>query len=603
MNLAWVFLMLVLVLVLPVGAILGIIAFVRVLRLERDLRGSARPAEPKAPVASHAPPLPQPHPAPSTPTLKAAPSPKVDIETVIGSAWLNRIGIVVLLFAAAFFLKFAFDNNWIGPIGRVVIGLLAGSASLVWSEWLYSRRYKYFSEGIAALAVGIIYLSLYAGFVFYHFLTPTIAFAGMAATTATAIALALGRDSERLAFLALLAGFITPLLINTGVDAMIPLFSYLAVLNAGLLAVGYARDWRSLPIAFLFTVVYAAAWWDQYFEPTKLAPTLLFASIFFCEFSVLPLVRARHDGAMRWDHVVITLLNAGWYAVALNLMFSAAADANGGWRLDLNETHRWLLTLAILLLGGAHLIAANIVQARTDERPSLARVLYAGIALALVTVAIPIRLHGEWVIIGWSIEGAALVWAGFTARTGLLRAAGLLLLLVVACYLCFDTPPGGALFFNTRFGAFAAFVASLWAAVWLASRQASPDRGERTLFSFVEVLANLYGVVALTLEAWDWGQKLGAFAGMETPASQLSVSVVWAGYATILMVLGVWRNAALLRWQALVLFGLVIVKIFLIDLASLALGYRIASFFVVGVLLLGVSFLYQRRRAAGGEKI
>lgn len=607
-------LFLLLALVLPVGAILGIIAFVRVLRLERQLRGrEAGTTAPVLPVASAAPP---PAPMPLVrppPTQTPAPSPsappvavkqsKTDIESVIGSAWLNRIGIVLLLFAVAFFLKFAFDNNWIAPIGRVVIGLIAGSALLLWSEWLFQKRWTYFSEGIAALAVGVIYLSLYAGFQFYHFLAPTIAFAGMVATTATIIGLALGRNSERLALLALAAGFVTPLLISTGADPLVPLFSYLAILNAGLLTLAHVRAWRNLPIAFFFTIAYAVAWWLHYFEPPKLLLTFAFATIFFVEFSILPLLRARRAGAMPADHITIVLLNAGWYTVALQLMFSATPRAFGGWDLEIDDPHRWLLTLAVLALAGAHLAAAQFVRAHIADKLSPARVIYGSIALVLVTTAIPIRLHGDWLVVGWSIEAAALTWAGFATGTSLLRAFGLVLALIVAAYLLYAAPAGGAPIFNARFGAYAAFVGALWSMTWQAARnRATTTSNERPLYGIVEVAANCYGIVALTLEGWDWGRKFGSVAGTETPVSQLSVSVIWAMYATILIGLGVWRNSALMRWQALILFGIVIAKVFLVDLTALAVGFRVAAFFIVGALLLGVSFLYQRRRTPEASK-
>src|SRR5258705_7368303 len=50
----------------------------------------------------------------------------VDLEKKIGQYWLNRIGIVAMLIGVSYFLKYAFENNWIGPGGRIVIGLLAG---------------------------------------------------------------------------------------------------------------------------------------------------------------------------------------------------------------------------------------------------------------------------------------------------------------------------------------------------------------------------------------------------------------------------------------------------------------------------------------------
>jgi hypothetical protein len=89
------------------------------------------------------------------------------METLIGGRWLNRIGIIAIISAVTFFLKYAFDNNWIGPSGRVAIGILLGAAMLPWSHWLLQRGYAYFSEGIAGLGAAVLYLSIWAGCQYY----------------------------------------------------------------------------------------------------------------------------------------------------------------------------------------------------------------------------------------------------------------------------------------------------------------------------------------------------------------------------------------------------------------------------------------------------
>ncbi len=93
-------------------------------------------------------------------TRKASP---LDLEGLIAGRWFNRIGIVALLIAVSYFLKFAFDNNWIGQSGRVAIGVLLGALMLPWSQWLLGKGYTYFSEGIAALGEATLFLSVWAG--------------------------------------------------------------------------------------------------------------------------------------------------------------------------------------------------------------------------------------------------------------------------------------------------------------------------------------------------------------------------------------------------------------------------------------------------------
>src|SRR5271163_4507114 len=132
-----------------------------------------------------------PSPAPPVSVFAAPPlrapisrsSSPLDLETRIGGRWLNRIGILAILVGISFFLKYAFDNNWIGPSGRVTIGILLGAAMFPWSQWLLSRGYSYFSEGIAALGAAVLYLSIWAGCQYYPLFSHDVGFAAMVVIT------------------------------------------------------------------------------------------------------------------------------------------------------------------------------------------------------------------------------------------------------------------------------------------------------------------------------------------------------------------------------------------------------------------------------------
>jgi uncharacterized membrane protein len=156
--------------------------------------------------------------------------------------------------------------------------------------------------------------------------------------------------------------------------------------------------------------------------------------------------------------------------------------------------------------------------------------------------------------------------------------------------------------FNARFGAYLVMVGcfgvALWAAQKARSKLAEQDRLE--IAGFV-LLINVYALIALSLEFWDYFGRLsaGVDAGL---AQHLSLSILWTAYAAALLFWGVQKESSLLRWQSLVLFGLVVGKVFLYDLSFLDRAYRILSFFVLGAVLLGVSFLYQRKLASERER-
>src|SRR5205085_11469323 len=136
-----------------------------------------------------------------------------DMETVIAGRWFNRIGIVALLVAISYFLKLAFDNNWIGPSGRVAIGILLGAAMMPWSSWLLGRGYSYFSEGIVALGEATLFLSVWAGCSYYTLYSRDVGFFGMILITSAMAAIPLGRDSQRIAVPCLNGAYLTPMFV------------------------------------------------------------------------------------------------------------------------------------------------------------------------------------------------------------------------------------------------------------------------------------------------------------------------------------------------------------------------------------------------------
>jgi uncharacterized membrane protein len=534
-------------------------------------------------------------PAPDIPPIPFSPQPAardryLDLETLIAGRWLNRIGILALLLSVSFFLKYAFDNNWVGARGRVAIGLISGSALLPWSGWLLRRGYQYFSEGIAGLGAAVLYLSLWAGWHYYKLFTSGEAFVGMIVVTFAMAAVALGRNSQRIALLALAGGFLTPQLVSTGKDQQAVLFTYLAVLAAAMLALARARDWQLLaPLSFLAVQIYFWGWYDSFYTPEKLLRTALFATLFFILFAALPVVRSRREGRLTGAEIVIVLLNAFAYLLALRAML---------W-----PEHRWTLTVAVLALSYVHLLVAQSVPSPDKREQPTLKLLFAGLALTFVTLAIPIRLDGKWITIAWAVEGAVLQWSGLRAKSLPLRAAGYVLFSIAAFRLVAFPIPAESFLLNARFAAYAVVVASYAAALGFARRQLAEIReAEGSLLALLGVATNVFALAALSLEAWDLFARMETLGLSRSLAQQLALSMVWTLYATGLLLVGMKRASAMLRWQALALFGIVVGKVFLFDLSFLDRFYRIVSFLVLGAVLLGVSFFYQRKLAAGKDE-
>src|ERR1035437_10164316 len=165
-----------------------------------------------------------------------------DLESRIGSHWLNRIGIAALLIGISYFLKFAYDNKWIGPTGTVTIGLLAGIAMVAWSERFRTKGYKAFSYSLKAVGIGTLYLSLWAAFQVYSLIPSGVAFGMMLTVTGAPAAMAWAQDAQILAAFALTGGFSTPLLLSIGQNREVALFAYVAILDLATLVLVMFRS-------------------------------------------------------------------------------------------------------------------------------------------------------------------------------------------------------------------------------------------------------------------------------------------------------------------------------------------------------------------------
>lgn len=133
------------------------------LEAEMQVLRAAHPAPP-APEAGAPAHLPQ--------VQEAKPREVPSLESRIGAQLLNRIGILAVLIGVAWFLKLAFDRNWIGPPVRIWVGLACAAGVVAWSERFRRQGYPAFSYSLKALGTSIAYLSLWAAASVFHLAPP-----------------------------------------------------------------------------------------------------------------------------------------------------------------------------------------------------------------------------------------------------------------------------------------------------------------------------------------------------------------------------------------------------------------------------------------------
>jgi uncharacterized membrane protein len=495
--------------------------------------------------------------------------PRPTVENIIGAHWLNRVGIAALLIGVAFFLKYAFENEWIGPAARVGIGVIAGTALLIWSDRFHERGHQLFAHSLDVVAVGILYLSIWASSETYDLIPTGGAFGAMAIVSVALVVLAIRHQSEFLAGLALTSGFLTPVLLSTGTNRQLALFSYVALLDVAALVLVTLYPWmRALAVGFFGTLFLYVGWYSSFYTREQMPRTIAFITLFLLLFAVVPLLR-RWDGAPALAGGALLILpfaNAFTYFAELSWIVQ-----------DSSRLAKYAVALSAFFL-----ILSFALQLRGGEEDAAAAHL--AISLGFVTVAIPLQFHAVWITIGWLAEAAALLllqrgMSGAGARAfrilgSFALAAGVFRLLFIEHF------HAQHLLLNMRALTYAIAVA-IFSGIAMAAR-------DRRMWRFAVTALNVLALIALTAEISDTFMS-------HIIVRDFAWSTLWMLYGAALMILGFQRHEPFLRWLALILIGLTVAKVFLYDLSVLQRIYRILSFIILGILLLAISFAYQKR--------
>jgi uncharacterized membrane protein len=559
-----------------------------------------RPPEPEPIQALPLPPIADT--APSFQTLEPAGSDDSrTLENRIGSQWFNRIGILAMLIGVAWFLKMAFDNHWIGPLGRVLIGLLAGAALIAWSERFHKRGFEVFSYSLKAIGSGTLYLSLWAAFQLYGLMPAGAAFAAMIAVTAFNGYMAWIQDAELLALYAITGALSTPLLVSTGGNHQVVLFTYLLILDLAMLVLVALKPWsRLLFLSYVGTALFIFGWWSTFYTQFQAGRTAFFLCCFFLPFAFAPrLVKTSRDpneGFQDWDSLVLSVLPLANAALGFLGFYSVLSPSAAQW------AGPWLaVAFAALYLLMMRVPDGGIVHAGTAPLSSL----HLTTAIVFLTIAIPLKTQGRWMTIGWLVEGAVLIWLSGRVQSMLLRVFALIsLFLGLAALLVMNPAAVTRPILNERFGTYCVAIAVFAFIAWLArnSRDAegtNPVLEWRLLAGGAVLAVNALILIAFSWEIHSYWWLLRWRSDMDSYSdywmyAEFSYSALFMLFGGALLAIGFVKRTSFLRWQALILFAATIVKVFLVDMSQLSRGLRVLSFIALGFLLLSVSYVYQR---------
>lgn len=358
----------------------------------------AAPVPASEPVPLSAPIAPPPEPA--APVASAPPPPppaSLGLEQRIGARWATWVGIIVILVAVALFLKWAFDNEYLGPAARVGVGIVGGLLMLLGGLLLHRRRdVPYLSEGLAGGGLGCLYLSLFAAHALYGLIGSSAAFASMFVVTLLGTLVAVLTSRLSTAVLAVLGGLLTPVLLRVEHPDERNLLAYLLVLDVLVLLVARFRTWPPLTqLAWGGSALLLIPALVSVPAPHPLARLLLLSALFLV-FLAAPLFRERATGHRSQPiDLLLVVANAAGYFWAVYLTLEAT-------RPGLEAP--WAVGLAVLY----RLVSSDYASRVADDPAPV--LLHEGISWTFITLAIPLALDAQWITLAWAVQGVMLLW-------------------------------------------------------------------------------------------------------------------------------------------------------------------------------------------------
>jgi uncharacterized membrane protein len=429
--------------VVLVSPFMAVVAFVRLQRLTRelgDLRtelGALRmrvdrwtrspvPTPPPVPAA-----VPVPPPAPTTVTAAAEvrlpprPSARASAPRPPASDFASNLGPKILAAGAGLafvvtlglFVKIAWDNNWVGPTGRVLFGAVFGLGLLAAGVRMIGRRYRPLGQALAGAGLAGLYTSAFAAHAFYHLIPRAASGTLMVAITGSAVLLAARLDARILAALAWIGGYMTPMLLSTGEDKALALFLFLAVLDAGALMLDHRRPWpETVPLALLGTILLYGGWYERFFTPERFGIAAFGMVLFTALFAIGMAPKARGLGLGS----VFALAGAGLSVLAGSAdrpdVLLVLALALGGAAMKEAVQRHW----AFALIAGVAMGLPLLVWCGAYYHPDAFGIAAAWVVGALLLLTVPWvsgALAPPVAMEGGVLIGAALVSIGLCHAT------------------------------------------------------------------------------------------------------------------------------------------------------------------------------------------
>lgn len=479
----------------------------------------------KPPVAAPAPVRrpPPPPPPPPVPLRDRLPAPIANL--IFGGNMLVKLGVLILFLGLAFLLRYTAERVTV-PIELRYAAVALVGAGLLALGWLLRKKRAGYALILQGAGIGVFYLTTLAAMKLSGLLPASVGFAFLFGVAVLSAALAVLQNAPLLAIVAALEGFAAPVLASTGSNQPVGLFTYLLVLDVGIVLIAWFKAWRVLNlIGFVGTFTLAAGWAHKYYTDDQYGTIQPFLIAFFLLFTAIGLLFARRtlfDAPVQpaqplATRALDTLRRAG--RVDSSLVFGTPMVAFG-MQVLLMRPWEYGAAFSAMALAAFYLVMGRLVFATQPKGLALLAEAYAIVGVIFGTLAIPLGLEGQWTGAAWAVEAAGMYWLG--ARQGRVYArafafvvfAGAVLKLLEATGL--DAAPGHPLLQGSLIGPLLVAVSAF--AMWAMHRRAKLDAGN-TVEAMAGSALPWLAMAALTLLLWQWWTPPWAAAATAVLAS------------------------------------------------------------------------------------
>ena len=349
-----------------------------------------------------------------------------DLEKFIGENLINKIGILILVLGISYFVKYAIDKDWINEPARVGIGMLSGGLIMGIAHKL-RQKYAAFSSVFVAGAIAVFYFTIGIAFHSYHLFGQTTAFVIMVLITLFSCLISLSYNRKELAVLSLIGGFAVPFMVSTGQGNYVVLFTYILILNIGILALAYYKKWNIVNIlSYIFTVILYGAWLfkDLDEKTPHYFGALAFGFAFYIVFIGINIINNLRTKGV-FSPVELSILASNTF------LFYAAGMAI---LADYHPEFKGLFTAALGLLNFSY--AWFLYKKFGLDKTAV--YLLVGLTLTFITLAIPIQFEGNFITLFWAAEAVMLMWLAQKSKITYYRFASVIVQILMIGSLLMD---------------------------------------------------------------------------------------------------------------------------------------------------------------------